>query len=288
MSVSASMSTISSRSRNGKPRPDDRTRRRAPSGRRHPAGRGAARRRGGRSRGRRARRPRCRCGTRPSSNSRAVLGEVPEDLLDEERVPLGLAEDRVDHHLGRRPARRGPRSSRPRSRGRSRLTGSRSSWRARTSRSSARRERSRARRARRRGTCRRPSTRRFGHQRGHVLDQQQRRFVGPVDVVHHEQQREARRSSGNERPDCVEEVPALLLRGQIERLGDVGEPAPQLGHHARDLGSVVAHVLADDVGRHDRQRLLQHLHERRVRDACPPTRSTARTPRGRPAARPRG
>ncbi len=68
--------------------------------------------------------------------------------------------------------------------------------------------------------------------------------------------------------DRVEEVAALLFGRQVERLGDVGEAAAQFGHHARDLGRVVGHVLADDVGRHQRQRLLEHLDERRVRDGA--------------------
>ncbi len=66
--------------------------------------------------------------------------------------------------------------------------------------------------------------------------------------------------------DRIEEVATLLLGWQVERLPDVGEPPPQLGHHARDLGCVVAEVFADDFRRHDRERLFQHLDERRVRD----------------------
>ena len=40
--------------------------------------------------------------------------------------------------------------------------------------------------------------------------------------------------------DRVEEVAPLLLGRQLEGFADVGEPAPQLGHHPRDLGRVVA------------------------------------------------
>ena len=68
--------------------------------------------------------------------------------------------------------------------------------------------------------------------------------------------------------DRVEEVAALLLGREVERLADVGEAAPELGDHARDLGRVLAEVVADDLGRHDRQRLLEHLDERRVGDGA--------------------
>ena len=67
-------------------------------------------------------------------------------------------------------------------------------------------------------------------------------------------------------PDRVEEVAPLLFGRQLERVADVGEPSSQLRDHPRDLRSVVAQVLADDVRRHDRERLLQHFDERRVRD----------------------
>ena len=53
---------------------------------------------------------------------------------------------------------------------------------------------------------------------------------------------------------------------QVERLADVGESAPQLGDHPRDLRRVLSQVFAHDLRRHDRQRLLDHFDERRVRN----------------------
>ena len=40
----------------------------------------------------------------------ALLDQVPEHLLDEERVALGLVEHRADDRVGRRACRRGPRA----------------------------------------------------------------------------------------------------------------------------------------------------------------------------------
>ena len=105
-----------------------------------------------------------------------------------------------------------------------------------------------------------------GHELGDVFDQQQRGLVGPVDVVHHHHEREPLGAAGDERGHRVEEVAALLFGRQVERFGDVGKAAAQLRDHARDLGRVVGHVFAHDVGGHERQRLLEHLDERRVRD----------------------
>ena len=187
---------------------------------------------------------------------------MPEDLLDEERIPFGLLEDGVHDCVGWRSSRQG-------------LDHSRDTAAVETLHGEAV-NRSIANHSFERGRERtgdvelhvavRPDAEHphLGHDLGHVLDEQQRRYVGPVDVVHHEQEREPGGGSSDEGADGVEEVPPLLFRRQVERRRDVGEATAQLGDHPRHFGGIVAHVLADDLRRHDRQPLLEHLDERRV------------------------
>ena len=99
-----------------------------------------------------------------------------------------------------------------------------------------------------------------------MLGEQQRRLVSPVHIVDHQHEREPLGAAGDEVGDSVEEVAALLLGGDVERLGNVRKAPAQLRHHARHFGRGVAHVFHDHVGGHHRQRLFEHLYERRVRN----------------------
>ena len=92
-----------------------------------------------------------------------------------------------------------------------------------------------------------------------VLDQEQRRLVGPVQVLEDEHQRRVARGALDELGDAVQQVAALLLGRQRHRLGDVGVADAQLGHELGDLGRVLAERLAQHLGRHLARRLLDVL-----------------------------
>ena len=77
--------------------------------------------------------------------------------------------------------------------------------------------------------------RQLGQPVGHVLEQQQRRLIGPVKVVEDDQQRSDLCRPRQEVADRVEQVAPFLLRRQVHRRWDVVEGAPELRADARDL-----------------------------------------------------
>ena len=93
-----------------------------------------------------------------------------------------------------------------------------------------------------------------------VLHEQQRRFVGPVEVFEHEHERFRARGALDELGDhCTQQVVALLLGRQRHRVGNVRVAYPQLGHELGDLGRVLPERLAERLGRNLARRLLDVL-----------------------------
>ena len=80
-----------------------------------------------------------------------------------------------------------------------------------------------------------PQPRGLGRAR-QMAQQQQRRAVGPVQVVEHEQQRAAGRDLAEQPGDGLEQAVAVGLR--IAGLGrpELGQPAAELGDQPRQLG----------------------------------------------------
>jgi hypothetical protein len=104
----------------------------------------------------------------------------------------------------------------------------------------------------------------FGHALRQVLHQQQRRLVGPVEVLEYEQDGVAPRVPADEFGDAVQQVAALLLGGERYGLGDVGVARTQLGHQLGDLRRVLTERLAQRLGREVARRLLEVLDGREV------------------------
>ena len=107
--------------------------------------------------------------------------------------------------------------------------------------------------------------RQAGKALGEVLDEEERPFVGPVEVVEHEEHRPPGGGPAEEVPQAVEEVVALLLRRQLQRRRDVGEEPPEAGQQLRHLGGVVGEERPEGVrARSGGQRLLKDLDEGHV------------------------
>jgi hypothetical protein len=102
----------------------------------------------------------------------------------------------------------------------------------------------------------------LGQALSQVLNQQQRRLVGPLQVVENEQDGTVGRRPQQDVPDPVEEHPPLLFGGQLERRRDVRTQSTETGNELGDLGGVLAERLAERLGaRGPGQRLLEDLHE---------------------------
>ena len=118
----------------------------------------------------------------------AFLDEMPEDLLDEERVALRLLEDGADDRVGRGLAREGFEHHRD--------AGAVEALHRQALHGAGAHEPFECRRERARdfeldiavGADAQHS--KFRHECSHVFEQEQCRFVGPVDVVDYEHQRE--------------------------------------------------------------------------------------------------
>ena len=103
-------------------------------------------------------------------------------------------------------------------------------------------------------------------QRGEVLGQQQRRLVGPVQVLEDEQERLRLRAAGHELAEAVPQVAPGELGRQLHGRGDVGEQPAQGGGDARDLrGDVAERLPQRERATRAGARLLDHLHVRQVR-----------------------
>ena len=90
------------------------------------------------------------------------------------------------------------------------------------------------------------------------LQQQQRRLVRPVHVVEHDHQRRALGGVLEEGRDAVEEAEARLVRLELRRRREAGQPLLHLGDDLRDVGRAGPHLRGEflrllfvDVGADD-------------------------------------
>src|SRR4029450_12187580 len=115
-------------------------------------------------------------------------------------------------------------------------------------------------------TCADYQHRHLGQQRCEVFGQQQRGFVGPMQVLEYEQQRLRLRTAGDELVEAVPQVPPGELWRQLHGLRYVGKKAAQRWSNAGDLWSNVTKRLpqrqwAARAGNH----MLDHLPVRQIR-----------------------
>ena len=101
---------------------------------------------------------------------------------------------------------------------------------------------------------------------GQVAKQQERRPVGPLEVVEHEQHRRRPRQLGQQPDDRLEQPVALGLRLVLRRRWKVGRAAAQLRDQPRQLGPVLARARTQvrQLGIHGP--VTERLEERLVRD----------------------
>ena len=97
-----------------------------------------------------------------------------------------------------------------------------------------------------------------------VLDEPQRRLIGPLQVLEDEQHRLRPGGALEEVAETVQEVALLLFGGQRDRLSDIAEALPQLGQQLRQFRGAVAQRLAELAGRDDRHGALHHLDEGQI------------------------
>ena len=102
-------------------------------------------------------------------------------------------------------------------------------------------------RSRGRDTLRPPASGRRRPARAREFQQQERRLIGPVEVVEHENQRPRVAGVAQEGRDAVEEAKARLLRWQHRASPEIGEAIADLRDHLSDVGRTGAH------GRHQRR-----------------------------------
>ena len=193
----------------------------------------------------------------------AGLDQVADDLLDEERVSLGLLVQRVCER-----ARRGLTRSSAHELGRLGLAQSPDVELGGEPVAAKLAERVRERVAPPlgRAVCgedQQPSRVRRPRQ---VAQQQQRRPVGPLDVVEHEQHRRRAGQLGQEPDDRLEQAVALGLRLVLRRRRKIGRAAPQLRDQPRELGAVLARVRPQVGQRRVQGPVPQRLEERLVGD----------------------
>ena len=76
--------------------------------------------------------------------------------------------------------------------------------------------------------------------RRQMLQQQQARFVGPVEVLEHQHQRPGFRRAFEKRLNALQEILPLLLRRQARWFGDVVVALSQDRHQLRQFGGILA------------------------------------------------
>ena len=101
----------------------------------------------------------------------------------------------------------------------------------------------------------------------HVAEQQQRRLVGPVHVVEHEDHRVGLRHLGEEVAHSFEEPVAFGLRIGRHRRGQPGNARREIGQHARQLAAERAELCAQSLHGHTRRVVTQRFGERLERRA---------------------
>jgi hypothetical protein len=68
-----------------------------------------------------------------------------------------------------------------------------------------------------------------------MLEEEERGLVRPVQILEHPETRRGARHPDHVVREAAEGVPALLVRWQVERRGDVGECLPELRHQPGEL-----------------------------------------------------
>ena len=128
---------------------------------------------------------------------------------------------------------------------------------------------------------------------GEVAQQHQRRAVGPLEIVDHDQHRRRRRELAEQPDDGLEQPVALGLGVALLGRRELGQPPAQLRHQTRELGAMGVNVRAQLVQRRAPRRSGPAPPETAGRrPASPPgrgrraraCRSRAPAPRPRPAA----
>ena len=108
--------------------------------------------------------------------------------------------------------------------------------------------------------------RHVGQARGQVLEQQQGRLVGPVQVLEDEHQRALGGGPPDELPHAEPQVATGLLGREVQRRRDLGDDQPQAGGDTGDLGGGLAEGVAQGGGAaRGHHALLDHLGEGQVR-----------------------
>ena len=103
---------------------------------------------------------------------------------------------------------------------------------------------------------------------GQVANQQQRRLVGPVQIVEHEQDRRRGTQLGQEQRDRFEHAEPHRLRVAPARSDDTRNPVAQFRHQRAELGRAPAQPVLDRVGGQRVQVGAQCLRDRLVRPQC--------------------
>ena len=108
--------------------------------------------------------------------------------------------------------------------------------------------------------------RHVGQVRGQVLEQQQGRLVGPVQVLEHEHERAFGGGPPDELAHAEPQVAAGLLGREVQRRRDLGDDQSQGGGDAGDLGGGLAEGVAQGGGTaRGHHALLDHLGEGQIR-----------------------
>ena len=94
-----------------------------------------------------------------------------------------------------------------------------------------------------------------------VAQQEQRRLVGPVQVVEHEDDRGVVRAGGQQVGDGLEQAVALGVGLGLQRLGQAGDPGAELGQQPGELARQGAQLGPQPVGGDRRGVAPQRLRE---------------------------
>ena len=95
----------------------------------------------------------------------------------------------------------------------------------------------------------------------HAFEQLRRRFVGPVQILQHDQHRLNRCGALEEVAHALEHVVTGLVGGQRQRRRQVRIGDTHLGHEPGDLGARVAHRRPEYILSRDGQSVLDGFHE---------------------------
>ena len=170
----------------------------------------------------------------PLAGAQAVRDDQPHHLVHEQRRPLGRLHDGVDQRRRRRRAPDAPASRAATSSWRRRRSGKRCALALDLGQ-----QRRRLGAEARVGVAVGPDDQDAGAAQaaGDEREQAQRRAIGDVQIVEHQQQRRARGGRAQEAPDGVVEREAGGLRGGAGGVGgQAGEPGAQLGEQRRQRG----------------------------------------------------